>query len=151
MADLVERLNADLPALNKGTPVSCVQPVLIEIENGYGAPYGQPGPAGSLFESFRPLTAALGSVGTETKQSPGRLRFEMQQLASTLSRTVPGCSVKSTVVHFRLEDEPGLRAPLGWSLSNATRQALSDQLGAPENRRALHTLCKLASSTACPG
>jgi hypothetical protein len=144
MADVVDQL---LQHLNSTTakPTTCFRPVLIEIENGYSGIFGGESHKAPPFESLVPIFGAVGSFGTETKQAPARLRASVKLLAQEFRQRCPNekpSDLTELVVHFSLTDEPGVRAPLGWSLSKETLERMNDQLRF--NCPQLNALAKLA-------
>jgi hypothetical protein len=141
MADLVDQLT-ELEVKQVGP--GCFQPVLVEIENGYAGTFAKAAPRSAVLETLNPLLAVVGSFQTETKQAPARLRSSMNRLNDALRAN--GCQTSAvTVAHFRLEDEPGSRAPLGWSLAEVTLDHLGAQL---RNDRISGELCRFAQATA---
>ena len=145
LADLLE--NA-MPALADASRRShCIKPIVIEIENGYATSFGKPSPTGSLFESLRPLQAALGSFSTETSQAPLRLRHAA--LAAGVVAAQNGCAataVRPEFFHFRLVDDPGARAPLGWSMSTSSLNDLRRQMTFPANSAAMQRMRALRAT-----
>ena len=144
MADLVDQLT-ELEVTKAARVVGqCFQPVLVEIENGYAGTFAKAAPGSAVLETLNPVLAFLGSFQTETKQASARLRSSVNRLNSALRAN--GCATAAvTVAHFRLEDEPGSRAPLGWSLAGVTLDHLGAQLS---NARIRGELCRFTRATA---
>ena len=137
MADLMDAL-AQIQKAPSRVEV-CVRPVLVEIENGYAGVFQAKRSTSPAFESTVPFRAGIGSFRTETQEAPARLRQSVKAFSDALAAN--GCkNVSPIVVHFNLEDEPGARAPLGWSLSRSSLEHMNDQLQFSTNKATFDTL-----------
>ncbi|MGH8982521.1 MAG: hypothetical protein ACRDY6_01440, partial [Acidimicrobiia bacterium] len=133
---LVEILDASVDeaetqlAPDPGEPDVCVQPVVLQIDNGYSdltKPKGTDRP--------RELLAPLAGYGAA---SGGRADAARQALAIEASRPrCAGAQGRATYFHVFPRARPGIEAPLGWSLSKAARNDLRSQLANPANAAAL--------------
>lgn len=110
-------------------PGTCVQPVVIQVDNRYAGADGSTGTERPL-ELLAPLTAfgsAVGLVGDATREA-----LELATRPRCWSGPGP-----STYVHLYPETHPGVEAPLGWTLSGPARDDLATQLASSRNVRAL--------------
>ena len=113
-------------------PDTCVQPVVLQLDNGYDelTKFQEPGRPSEL---LAPVTG----IGVA---SAGRSESAKQELA--IEATRPRCDAatigdRQTYMHVYPRARPGIEAPLGWSLSFAARNDMQDQLASGTNVSAL--------------
>lgn len=115
-------------AYNAAHPVNCVVPVYLHISNGYQATTPT-----VLGRRASELITPLSTMMAVRERLP---EVALQRARIAMSSDV-GCSQKShdgreLPRYFKIEpsEHPGVRAPLGWTLSRAARSDLDRQLNA---------------------
>jgi hypothetical protein len=129
------RAARDAGVLDAELPV-CIAPRLLLIDNGYSipTPRAEPTPPGQLAapNAFR---------GDDSAAS----RAAQQEALETFERLFPDSACGEapntpTVAHIDLIGHPGVRAPLGWTLSRQTRAEMVGQVNNDEVRCGLVTV-----------
>ena len=121
------------------TSEPCIVPVAIHIDNGYEEPapaVADPDP-GELLLPVRALTGGQFGRYANARQSEA-LQFSRPLSAGgseVIIRTADGSVLDDRYVRITTRAHPGVQAPLGWSLSDASIDDLRDQLDLPSNRR----------------
>jgi len=121
------------------TSEPCIVPVLIHIDNGYEEPApaaADPDP-GELLLPVRALAGGQFGRYANARQSEA-LEFSRPFSAGGLQVTIhtaDGTALDDRYVRITTRAHPGVQAPLGWSLSDASIDDLRDQLDLPSNRR----------------
>lgn len=121
------------------TSEPCIVPVLVHIDNGYEEPApaaADPDP-GELLLPVRALAGGQFGRYANARQSEA-LEFSRPFSAGGLQitiRTADGSVLDDRYVRITTRAHPGVQAPLGWSLSDASIDDLRDQLDLPANRR----------------
>lgn len=141
LAEMLPSLVDILESGSTSTP-SCVQPVVLQIDNGYVDSV-----AGSTAGRPPELLAPLIGYGSAGGARPDAYRQALE-LAAAPRACVPEEKRFKTYFHLYPESGPGVQAPLGWSLSRPARIDLRHQLGSSHN---LLELCELASVTRSTG
>jgi hypothetical protein len=119
----------------------CVRPVWLDIDTGYAA--ASPPLSGSpVFELLRPLEAVSKVFGSRTDDAVDAFATALAGATTTCR----GREVRAERVTISLHEHPGLRLPLGWTLSSRSLEDLDRQLAVEENRRAVARLGELLTS-----
>lgn len=121
--DLIEAHNAE-------STDSCIVPYFLQVDNGYLDPVSPPRSASPPNQLLAPLQTLWASTGLQSRAERARTLA-----AETFTRpfpTVPG-DPGSAVPGPRYalivpQRHPGVEAPLGWTLSDASQRDLEDQL-----------------------
>jgi hypothetical protein len=135
LADWVEEHNASDPA-------TCVIPFMVHIDNGYESP-SVSGNEAVPREFLVPLLATLrASSGITAARAEAALTFEQPfsiggTAVEIVLRTEAGDEVvASRYARLVTRAHPGVQAPLGWTLSQASIDDLRSQLAIDENAAA---------------
>jgi hypothetical protein len=119
----------------------CLQPVVVQIDNGYDDVPAASKPSRPK-ELVAPLTGSL-AAGT---QAAATARQSLATVASRLADS-SGCRtgrvpVPDLPTYLRVAPQahPGIQAPLGWSLSSASRDDMKQQLASTRNQCSLLVL-----------
>lgn len=127
VAELHEALASEIAAINMAPGGPCVVPVYLQIDNGY-ASVAPPEPASRPWELVAPLRA-VGQVRPTVEAQAE------QRALLAFSGAIPGgidvfSGSRPAVRALRVEPlaHPGVQAPLGWALSEASRADLEGQL-----------------------
>jgi hypothetical protein len=136
ITELWHRFEHHVEAFNE-SHAACVVPFLIQIDNGYENP--RAAAAGtSPIEVLVPIQTLIGSQF-------GRIANEREQAAIEFDRplelggrpigiyTHDGKEITSRYARITTRAHPGIQAPLGWTLSNASFDDLRTQLTIEEN------------------
>jgi hypothetical protein len=123
----LEPLVASENAKAKG---SCIVPLLIELDNHYGAPAG-PGPDARPNELFAPLQALgqLSGAHDADARLTGALLFSGAIAPGQIVKR--GDATLDRVANVYPLAHPGSEAPLGWTLSDVAKTDLSNELKNP--------------------
>jgi hypothetical protein len=121
------------------TSEPCIVPVLIHIDNGYE----EPAPAAADPDPGELLLPVRALAGGQFGRYANARQSEALQFARPLSaggsqvtiRAADGSVLDDRYVRITTRAHPGVQAPLGWSLSDASIDDLRDQLDLPANRR----------------
>lgn len=142
LAELIPPFIEQVERTSEGGEGICVQPVVLQIDNGYADFTATRG-------AVRPgeLKAPLAGQGAVSGARADAARQALDLVAQ------PRCPSVSdpTYLHLFPDSRPGIEAPLGWSLSKASRRDLRQQLTSSRNRQVL-CLAKrwLGSQKSCP-
>jgi hypothetical protein len=122
---------------NQDDGAPCVQPVVVQLDNGYEDIVAREG-------GDRPseLVAPIQSVITPATANAETARQQLAALGTQLRRRA-GCDDAPnlpTYLQVYPHSHPGTEAPLGWSLSEESRDDLQDQLRSAPNQCSLLAL-----------
>jgi hypothetical protein len=133
LAPLVAATNAERLANSQ----QCIEPRLILIDNGYMV-------TSRRADSRRPLelTAPLKESSLAGGASPQAARQEASLAFERFFANACGAAggAAGNVAYIYPTEQPGFRAPLGWTLSRFTRNDMVDQLCSDWNRRELRRI-----------
>jgi hypothetical protein len=137
IGDLWAHLAGDVQAINDDPddPI-CIQPRLLMIDNGYlpAAPVAAPSQPEELLAPIQGRSRATGQRSAEDEQAAA-LAFDHAFGAATCAGvTNLPATPASRVAHVVPTSQPGIQAPLGWTLSRFARDDLEEQLNSPANR-----------------
>lgn len=128
VVELLQRLIAAGDAEPGG---KCVQPVVLQVDNGY-ADIAQPTEPRRPQELIAPLTGFQAAAGSRSAAA----RQALANLAT--GHRCPGLDdATPTYFHLYPQAHPGTQAPLGWGLSAEARRDLDGQLAGDRNQCAL--------------
>ena len=109
---------------------SCIVPYFLQIDNGYLDPVSPPRSASPPNQLLAPLQTLFASTGLQSRAE--RARTLAAEIFTRPFPTVPGHPTSvvpgsryALIVPHR---HPGVEAPLGWMLSDASQRDLEDQL-----------------------
>jgi hypothetical protein len=125
-----------------------VQPVVLQLDNGYEDVVAT-GSARRPAELFVPLQSAASAVSNNAQTA----RQQLAVLGSQL-RQRAGCAAAPnlpTYLQVYPQSHPGTEAPLGWALSQDSREDMKGQLGNPANQCTLLALRYWMTGSAGPG
>lgn len=123
--EILHALAAAIAAYDRSPtrPGTCIAPRLIMVDNNYDLPVkASPG------SNPNGLASPLGFRAADSAASPAA----QQAAALAFEAALPanGCGAdQPSVAKINLQGHPGLRAPLGWTLSNETSTEMLDQIG----------------------
>jgi hypothetical protein len=120
----------------------CVRPVWLDVDTGYAAT-APPLSGSPVFELLRPLEAVSKVFGSRTDDAVDAFATALAGATTTCR----GREVRAERVTISLHEHPGLRLPLGWTLSSRSLDDLDRQLGVEENRRAVARLGDLLGAS----
>ncbi len=103
---------------------SCVQPVVLQIDNGY-ADVTAAADRGRLRELSAPLAGTGATTGSRADAARQALALAARPRCAGVTRP--------TYLHMFPVARPGIEAPLGWSLSKAAREDLDEQIRSFDN------------------
>jgi hypothetical protein len=119
---------------DRGGP--CVAPVLIQLDNHYKEPRNL-GSSRRPWEAVAPILAVR--AARDARENDARqavaLLFSAPDVGDVAISDAGG--VVPRYAHLFPRAHPGTSAPLGWALSDASREDLTTQLGSPENANEL--------------
>jgi hypothetical protein len=121
---------------------TCVQPVVLQIDNSYEdltRPVDPSRPS-ELLAPILGFGAAAGAAADNARQA----------LAVEATRARCNVGERHTYLHLYPRARPGIGAPLGWSLSQAARADMKDQLASAENRAVLCEAHRWLDATPTP-
>jgi len=137
--ELWDHLETRVSAWNSDPARACIVPFFLQIDNGYenpGAPSG-----GRPRELLVPLSTLLGSqfgrIANAREQAA--IEFDLPLMSGAVGLTIEsdGIPIRSRYARLVTRAHPGVQAPLGWTLSQASIDDLRNQLLIEENRREL--------------
>lgn len=140
VTEVAQRLESNIDAWNQSHD-ACIVPFMIQIDNGYENPGAAPLGA-SPIEVLVPIRTLISSQF-------GRIAHAREQAAIEFDRpfeiggapveilAASGTPITSRYARITTRAHPGVQAPLGWTLSDASFDDLQSQLGIFENRREL--------------
>jgi hypothetical protein len=140
ITELWQRLEPDVEAFNEAND-ACIVPFLIQIDNGYENPGAAP--AGSTpIEVLVPIRTLIASQFGRIANAREQAAIEFDRPLDIGGRVVvvtdsSGTPIISRYARITTRAHPGVQAPLGWTLSNASFDDLRSQLKIAENRREL--------------
>jgi hypothetical protein len=146
LLDAWEGLRPRVEAHNIAGEGPCVVPFMIHIDNGYESPgvvSDQAVPREILVPA---LTVFRSSSGITMARAEAALAFEHPftiggaEVELVVETDGNRSAVESRYVRLVTRAHPGVQAPLGWSLSQASIDDLRDQLATPENAAAFGEL-----------
>jgi hypothetical protein len=156
LLDTWEALRDEVDQYNtSGAPV-CIVPFMLHIDNGYESASVSGNQAVPRELAVPLLTLAHSSSGITAARSEAALAFEApftiagRQVA--VQSGADGSSLTSRYARLVTRAHPGVQAPLGWTLSQASIDDLREQLGIAENAAALAEVrAWLAGDLVCLG
>lgn len=130
--------------MNARTDDVCYSPKLILIENGY-LQETESRPADRPSELSAPLIASMSAQAAATPAARQAAAFEFTKSFSSVGCQPSGARSSEqwkapNVAHFYPVAQPGVEAPLGWTLSYYSQKSLEHQLGNKNNRCAGDTV-----------
>ena len=140
LTELWQRLEPNVEAFNQDHD-ACIVPFLIQIDNGYENPGAAP--AGSspieVLVPIRTLVASqFGRIANAREQAAIEFDRPLDVGGKPIVVTDPsGRQITSRYARITTRAHPGVQAPLGWTLSNASFDDLRSQLTIEENRAEL--------------
>lgn len=143
MASLIPEIRDHLRERNATRgDAACIQPVVLQVDNGYTdltrrSSATRPGGVRSALLGF--LSAAGGAADSARQDLALAARDGLDVGCDAPERA-------SRYVHIHPEAHPGIEAPLGWTLSRASRIDLESQLFSPDNVAAVHCVKAWLSS-----
>ncbi|MCJ7725470.1 MAG: hypothetical protein MUP76_03675, partial [Acidimicrobiia bacterium] len=143
LLDVWEALRDPVERFNGSDSGVCVVPFMIHIDNGYENPGVVGSQAGPRELAVPLLTVVNSSSGIALARAEAALAFEHPftiggEPVSLVERNGQSEeSVDGRYVRLVTRAHPGVQAPLGWTLSQASIDDLRDQLALPENAAAL--------------
>lgn len=138
LLDAWEALSEQVEAHNASSRSNCVVPFMVHIDNGYESS-SVSGEAAVPREFLVPFLATLqASSGITAARAEAALVFEQPfTIAGTEVRIVHSESrlelARGRYARLVTRAHPGVQAPLGWTLSQASINDLRDQLAIPDN------------------
>jgi hypothetical protein len=140
ISEVWNQLEARIMAVNSSEDSRfCIVPFFIQIDNGYENPSSADSNR-SPRETLVPLSALFGSqFGRIANAREGAaIEFDLPLRSGTAGlRVLQGPEdkqIRSRYARFTTRAHPGIQAPLGWTLSNASIDDLKNQLEIQENR-----------------
>ena len=137
--ELWDHVEARVSAWNADPSRACIVPFFLQIDNGYENPGTSSG--GRPREALVPITALVGSQFGRMANAREQAAIEFDQpFVSGGARLVvqrDGAPVGSRYARLVTRAHPGVQAPLGWTLSDASIDDLKSQLLIGENQREL--------------
>ncbi len=140
ITELWQRLEGQVAAFNSDHS-ACIVPLLIQIDNGYENP--RAAVAGtSPIEILVPLRTILSSQFGRIANEREQAAIEFDQPFELQGRPIrvyasDGSQISSRYARLTTRAHPGIQAPLGWTLSDASFDDLREQLTIAENMREL--------------
>jgi hypothetical protein len=137
----VAAVNADAEA------AVCIVPFLIQIDNGYENPEAG-GSGASPRETLVPIAALLGSQFGRIAQAREQAAIDFDQPFMSAGHPInvvnadTGEEIASRYARVVTRAHPGIQAPLGWTLSNASMDDLRAQLLLEENQMELAEIAR---------
>jgi hypothetical protein len=137
ISDLWTHIAGDVQAINDDpTDPICIQPRLLMIDNGYlpAAPVAAPSQPQQLLAPIQGRSRATSQRSAADEQAAA-LAFDHAFGAATCAgvTNLPAAPA-SRVAHLVPTSQPGIQAPLGWTLSRFAQDDLQNQLNSPANR-----------------
>lgn len=146
LEEIVRRARSWNASRPDGQP--CVQPIVLQLDNGYEDVVAKGG-AKRPSELIAPIQGGVAAVTNNAETA-------RQQLAvlGTQLRQRAGCEAAPnlpTYLQVYPLSHPGTEAPLGWALSQDSREDLKQQLGSDPNQCSLLALRYWMTGSAGPG
>ena len=140
ITELWQRLEPNIEAFNQEHD-ACIVPFLIQIDNGYENPGAAPA-GSSPIEVLIPIRALVASQFGRIANAREQAAIEFDRPFDVGGRHVEvtdpsGTRIVSRYARITTRAHPGVQAPLGWTLSNASFDDLRSQLTIEENRAEL--------------
>lgn len=142
LMDAWEALSGWVEAYNSTVTTHCVVPFMVHIDNGYESPSVSANEAVPR-EILVPLLTTLNTTsGITAARAEAALAFEQpfsiggQNVEIVLQGAQSRADVTSRYSRLVTRAHPGVQAPLGWTLSQASIDDLRDQLAIRENAEA---------------
>jgi hypothetical protein len=137
VVEVMSRLQPLVDRWNKNHPKRCVEPVMIQIDNGFSA--GVAGAAKRTGELLVPLKTVFATRGAREAES---------RVGAAL---LFGGQNPRRWAHFVNEAHPGPKAPLGWTQSKVSESELTSQLTQQRNKEAFGAVENwLSGGITCP-
>ena len=136
--ELWARLEPLITEHNEGDVGPCVVPVLLQLDNHYQEPRS-PGATGRPWESGVPFIAVR--AARDARENDARQATALLFSLPTVAGVEPtDGGPLPRYAHLFPRAHPGTSAPLGWTLSQASMDDLTNQLREPANQRELGTI-----------
>ena len=124
----------------RGANEPCIQPVVIQIDNSYAdltrrSAVNRPGGLRSPLTGF--LSASGGATDSARQDLANVARDNLEVGCSVAGQESGAVAKASRYIHIHPEAHPGIEAPLGWTLSHASRVDLEQELFTPANVAAI--------------
>jgi hypothetical protein len=140
ITELWQRLEPRIEAFNEEHD-ACVVPFLIQIDNGYENPGAAPAgtsPNEVLVPIQTLIASQFGRIANAREQAAIEFDSPLDVGGKRIVVTDPsGARITSRYARITTRAHPGVQAPLGWTLSNASFDDLRSQLTIEENRAEL--------------
>ena len=131
--ELWARLEPLIRSHNQSNAGPCVVPVLLQLDNHYTEPRN-PGATGRPWEAGVPLAAVR--AARDARENDARQAAALLFSTSTVAGVTPtDGETLARYAHLFPRAHPGTSAPLGWALSQASMDDLTNQLREPANQR----------------
>ena len=143
LLDTWEALSDRVEQYNTGGAAACIVPFMLHIDNGYESPVVSGNQAVPRELLVPVLALANSSSGITAARAEAALAFEAPftiagaDVGLLLRHGAGGVPVDSRYARLVTRAHPGVQAPLGWTLSQASIDDLRDQLAIAENAAAL--------------
>ena len=143
---LVELLPQLVDLTESHQPTSCVQPIVLQIDNGYVDQV-------ATARASRPPEVIAPIIGAGSAQAARadahRQSLELASTARSCFEDARGLN-QQTYFHVYPDKGVGVEAPLGWSLSQDSQENLFSQLQSNNNRSELCALAELLTTQKRP-
>jgi hypothetical protein len=139
MLELWDHLEPRIAAWNADQTRACIVPFFLQIDNGYE----NPGPSAGARpkELLVPIIALLGSqfgrIANAREQAAIEFDLPLMSERGRLVVSSQSAPIESRYARLVTRAHPGVQAPLGWTLSNASIDDLRNQLLIDENQKEL--------------
>jgi len=157
IAEVFAQLAPLVQAANAQRGSGCIRPRLILLDNNYVSS-ARGDPAGRQLESQLLLKAkGIGGKGlTAAARQEAALAFDHffagtcgHPTSSSPPASAPGDACSNSVAYIVPSEHPGVRAPLGWTLSKVSADDMDDQLTGPWNSSQLNLARSWFAPNAC--
>jgi hypothetical protein len=136
LTETAERLLPLIQSRNRRAS-RCIVPFLIQIDNGEAGYHNLSARPGELNVPLKTVFAARGGRAAQARNEAALL---FSQRFGNATITVAGSrkKLRDRYAHFNNYAHPGPQPPLGWTLSERSREDLRAQLGQPQNVNAMN-------------
>jgi hypothetical protein len=134
--ELLARLQPTIDRYNATHPDVCVTPVMIQIDNSY-LNLEVPVAASRPLESLAPLQGIFAAMGAraDTARQAAAINFRAPPAAYCR-----GGATLSRYVQLVPRSHPGVESPMGWALSNESRQDLLNEFRTAPNQGCMRVI-----------
>lgn len=135
VVELLARMQPSIDRFNSTRSDVCVTPVLIQVDNGY-LDVSVAEPAERPVESMAPLQGLFAAVGAraDTTRQAAAIAFSARPLGETDDQGY--CQETKRIARYVQlvpTAHPGIESPMGWTLSEQSRQDLKREFRNPTN------------------